>query len=119
MSVYKIPKHIRLTKEAKRQAEVEHLWKSLKKVIDRNIYKELYTLETLEEQRDYQNKLESIFIQYASGYKVPKYKIYNSHAFLCLKSISKKRDLDPSKFKKALIHLEQCSQRKNKNPRFI
>ena len=103
----------------KQQEQVEHLWKSLKKVIDRNIYKELYTLETLEEQRNYQNKLESLFIQYACGYKVPKYIVYNSNAFLCLKSISKKRDLDPSKFKKALIQLRQCCQRKNKNPRFI
>ena len=119
MSVYKIPKHIRLMKEAKQQVEVEHLWKSLKKVIDRNIFKQLYSFETPEEKRGYLKDLETIFIQYACGFKVPKYKIYKSKAFRCMKCISRKRDLTPSKFRRTLTQIEQCSRRKNKNPRFI
>lgn len=119
MDVRREPKFLRLKKEAKQQEQVEYLWQSLKYTIDRDIHRELFTLYTYDARKNYQLGLETLFIQYARERKVPRYKIYQSNAFSCLKQISRKADLDPRKFRKTITQLEECCRKRIKNPRFI
>mgnify|MGYP006134610915 CR=1 FL=1 len=112
-------KTYRVIKESKLQMEREYLWRSLANVLNKDIYKELFTLETTEEMYEYLRVLESIFIQYARGFSVPKYKILKSHAFNTLKTLTHSYYLKPSLIRLKITQLEECCRKKTKNAKLI
>ena len=105
-------KHNRLRFEARQQIEVEHLWKSLKRVVEIDIFKTLCLLNTQDEYINYLNSLESLFIDKATNYGVRRYKIKSSKAFGVLTKITRKYDLNPSALKLAITQVRTCADRK-------
>lgn len=105
--------------EGTRQLHTEYLWKSLKEVTDRDIFKDVFTLTSVEDQRQYLAGLESLFIQKSLNYKVPKHIVLTSNAYNCVKQLTHKRDLSPSNFRRTVTQLEVCSLRKVKHSTLI
>ena len=114
----KIKTH-RVIKESKLQIEREYLWRSLYFVINRDIYKELFTLKTTNEMYKYLQLLEIIFIEHARSHAVPKHTILKSRAFNTLKTLTHSYYLKPSLIRLKITQLEECCRKKNKNAKLI
>uniref|UniRef100_A0A6C0B3M4 Uncharacterized protein n=1 Tax=viral metagenome TaxID=1070528 RepID=A0A6C0B3M4_9ZZZZ len=111
------PKTKRKIFEGRQQLQSEYLWESFKEIIDKDIFKEFYTLISKEEQEKYLDDLVSLFIQKARTRGVPKHIVINSNAYNCILQITRKRDLAPSNFRKTITQLEICAAKKLKHTR--
>ena len=96
------------------QGHHDYLWKSFKEIVDKDIFKEFYSLISKKEQDQYLEDLESLFIQKVRTMGVPKYIILKSNAYKCILQITRKRDLSPSNFRKTITQSEMCAIKKNK-----
>tara|TARA_B110000211_G_C13978609_1_gene508297 strand:- start:460 stop:825 length:366 start_codon:yes stop_codon:yes gene_type:complete len=105
--------------EGTHQLHTERLWKSFREVIGPDIFKGLYILVSEEEQNQYLEDIESRFIQKALNYKIPKHIVLKSDAYNCVKQLTRKRDLDPSNFRRTLTQLESCARTKTKHAALI
>ena len=103
--------------EKTHQRHTEYLWKSLQEVMNIDIFKGVFTLSSDEEIRTYLAHIESLFIQKARNNKVPKNIILKSNAFNCMKQVTRRRDLNPSNFRRVITQLETCASRKVKHAR--
>jgi len=105
--------------EGVRQLHTEYLWKSFKEIMDIDIFKGTIILVTDEERRQYLEDLESLFIQKSLTRQIPKHIVLKSDAYNCVKQLTRKRDLDPSNFRRTITQLETCAQKKVRHSRLI
>tara|TARA_B110000879_G_scaffold10452_1_gene13484 strand:+ start:575 stop:940 length:366 start_codon:yes stop_codon:yes gene_type:complete len=105
--------------EGVHQLHTEYLWKSFKEVMDIDIFKGFFTLVTDKERCQYLESLEGLFIQKSLTRRIPKHIVLKSNAYNCVKQLTRKRDLDPSNFRRTITQLEICAQKKVRHSRLI
>ena len=109
----------RVIHESTLQCQQEYLWKILGVIVNRDIYTELFTKETDDEQYEYLKSLECLFIQRGRGYSIPKHIILHSKQFTTLQLLTNRHDLVPGKIKLQITQLSTCCSRKRKHARLI
>ena len=105
-------KYQRMIFEGIHQNHTKLLWEIFKEIMDQNIFKELYVLDSDETQQQYLENLESLFIEKARSYKIPKHIITTSKTIEVLYLLTRKYDLTPSKVRLTITQLKECARKK-------